>query len=303
MHHLARYTPLTLLLLATAACNLTLDLDEHPYQGGATSPDDLPDELPPPVDVPTDLPLIPDTQPDLDAPPDDAPDTRDDADRDADMDMDVEEMPVGAPKLIFTEVLIDSSGGSPQNGEHIEVYNAGDGVAMLNLIAIVIFKRDDMTVFGSLTIPSVGSSPEQQDALNRLVPLAPGERFVFAKVDSGEFGIVAQLPPSALYEFKRWDNNTPFQLANASPRQLRLLYQGVLQDTLTWGRDGLIHPERDELTPLPVMQNRTFELRPEGYTAPDRRDPALWCLSDSPVPSSTAMLYATPGQPPGQCME
>ena len=306
MHHLARYTPLTLILLVTTGCNLTLDLDDHPYQGGALTLPDSPADLEPPVDLPPDVPDVPD----LDAPhdldtSDDAPDAPDDTplDVDMDVDMDVEEMPVGAPQLIFTELLVDASGGD-ESGEYFEITNIGDAPAQVSLISITLVNADSGASITSLTIPQAGNGqPGHQEALDALLPIAPGGRFVFVKEDAGEFGIVALATAAAVYEHKRWESGSQLALSNGAYRQLRMAYRGVVHDTISWEGGGLKHPEEDTLPRLSGVENRAFELRADAYDAPDRRDPALWCLSDAPVPNSAEGLHGTPGQPPGQCLE
>lgn len=303
-----RALPLIALLLG--ACNLTLDLDDYTYAGGASDqgviiiPADMAADM---RQARPDMTRLPDmsTPPDMITPPlmDMAP---------------ALDMTPPPPQLIFTEVLVDAGEGNNEPGEFFELYNAGSGDVNLRTLCLRISKEkgaapESMILNG----PFYGEHP----AIQR--PLAPGEFILFIRGEGADpnnstitAALVQGLATDRYVLYGQQDSS--FFLGNSGVRNLEVINdpfcngEDVL-DRVRWKNRSFYADTPGELLgeaadpSLPGKQNRSFALNPAAY------DPLLndaltsWCLTlenPRPISGESDDLLATPlGDHMGECQQ
>jgi hypothetical protein len=270
-----------LLLTASIGCNLATDLDAYPYQGSIIidpddeSPDivvDMPTIELPVADMPEDLPVTPDLPPDL---------------------------PQGEPRLRITEIVIDSSGdGSTETGEYIEIYNAGTAAADPRAIEVKLLET-----MMNIAIDVRADSTEEQEVLDALRPILPGEHFVFLLQSSPRFEITQALSPGTFYEYGRWSDSPTTAFRN-SGRTVEVIYyeplsmRAIPQDRLTWAGSKLVEVDATSATAdaLPIEEDFALSLDPQWYNEPTPSLVAQWCYDPGRV-AGTAGLRGSPGAP------
>lgn len=265
-----------------AGCNLTLDVQEYPYSGGA-------DVVVPDVDTPDAA------QDAADAALDAAPEVGDVGDADA-----ADAQPSGKPYLIFTELMPDVTtppNGSVETGEYVEVKNIGTAPADPRRIIIQLAGSNRLIQVNPFPVDEEGRRVFEQ-----LQDIAPGEYFVFVRQDSNYYKLTAGLAEGTYYEYGRWSDAVP--LSN-STRRLVLSYRTdefhrVQQDAIEWASHSLIDPAGGSDATLALREDAAWGVMSEYEDAHDNDDPAHWCYHVDPLPDSP--IKASPGAPtPANC--
>ena len=274
-----------LLLLAASGCNLTLDLGEYPYQGG-----------PDVEDVSTDSLDSIDGADTMDMSSDDVFDAQQDTFDATDVE------PEDRPVLIFTEVMPDSSveGGasSVEYGEFVEIKNIGKVPADPRRI-IIEFEDADRRI----AVDPFPSDEREQQVLDELQPIEPGEYFVFVRKDTDYYRITEGLEAGTFYEYGRW-NNEQLPLSN-SERTLTLFYrfsdfEAFVTDKIEWVSRSLIDPSLQTPTNREIREDVALGVQEISESQSGNDSPANWCYHAETLPDSP--VKASPGGPtPATC--
>ena len=254
-HALARRIAIALVAsLVASGCQLTFDLEDYPYSpvlvpdDGGTGDGDADDvvDADPPPDVGPDVP--PDVPPDM-------PD------------------PVG-PRLLFSELLMDSSFTTANEGEaaeFFEVVNIGDEPAVMGRVIISLSDPEDPAF--SDTWPVITETR---------VELDPQGVFLIHRGDTpnGDFANDIVATRRAAVDASG--------LSNSEFRRADLIYDGTLHDSIFWeggdlrlcasGGDILSCPQADVVI-IEGSEGASFFLL-AGFTSVEgSRTPEAWCKS------------------------
>lgn len=273
--------------LVAAGCNLAFNLNDFPYQGN-TTPTVMQDM---PADTPADIaPVVPDASGDVGVV---------DMVADTGADLDMVDLPTGTPQLIFTEIMINTT-GTPENagderGEYIEIKNVGTAAADPRLIGI---ESVDTTTW-TIRVDSDNPDPGAVEARQVLQPIAPGEYFVFLRDDDPSFGVAAKLEQGRYYEYGQWVSND-IALANTQRRRIQLRYaldgQVLLQDEVGWDDASFeagLAGKGPEGAPV-VTENVALSIGPAWESAEGNDDPRTWCYEQAFVDLASP-LRGSPG--------
>lgn len=275
--------------VVVSGCNLTVDLDEHPYRsrGDAFLAED--------ADGATDR---------TDTPVADAGDTDGvaDASDPADTtDVTDEKPPSGKPFLIFTELMPDTSSPpdeSTEFGEYIEVKNIGTAPADPRRIVIQLGGSTRR-----IQVDPFPSDDAERQVFENLQWVAPGEYFVFMREDRDYYKLTDGLEQGTYYEYGRWFDAVP--LSNSS-RRLQLSYEAaefqlVEHDAIEWAGGRLIDPTGESSATLGGREDVAWGLHRDLEDAQENNDPANWCYHVTALPDSP--VKASPGRPsPTDCV-
>lgn len=250
-----------------AACNLTLDLDDYPYEAAQDAVDSVSD-----VDADGDI--------------------RDAADIDA--------RDEARPILIFTELMPDSSTdgtSSVEYGEFFEIKNVGQAPADPRNIFIKLEDGDR-----EIAIDTIVFDEREQAILDELKPIAPGDYFVFVRQDDDYYRITADLAPGTFYEYGRWNDQVP--LSNRE-RSLTLIYKvngedPTVTDRVEWISGSLIDPSLVTNTTRSMREDVSIGVQAISESQADNNSPTNWCYHVNPLSGSP--VRASPGRPtPADC--
>jgi hypothetical protein len=260
-----------LAMVASASCNLELDTEDYPYR------------VPLVIDEDTGTPLPNNTTPDMSTP---------DVGNNTTPDMG----PVGTPRLVITEILIntsfmDSSIGFGELGEFIEIKNVGDAPADPQAITMRLTEVEDGST-GNIFI-SAAVSQEQLEVLRALKRIDPGEYFVFVRHAVPEIPIAQLIEPGRSYDYGRYGEGV--SLTNSQERVLELRYNNgetiITSDRVRWRNDDFIAANGDAGDAFSYPEDVSITVAP-GNEAPDMNDtPVMWCLSGD----TTGDVQASPG--------
>jgi hypothetical protein len=279
-----RWLTVCLLFVAASGCNLTLDLEDYPYEGRGDVEDAASDTIEPT-----------DTSDAADSHTEDARDTAGDTFDATDVP------PEERPTLIFTEVMPDSSveggAGSVEYGEFIEVKNVGTVPADPRRIVIELEDANRR-----ITVDPFPADEREQQVLDGLQPIQPGEYFVFVRQDSDYYNITAGLEEGTFYEYGRWNEQIP--LSN-SERSLTMFYrlsefEAFVTDKIEWVSRSLIDPSLQTPTNREIREDVALGVQEISESQSGNDSPANWCYHAETLPDSP--VKASPGGPtPATC--
>lgn len=258
-------------------CNLGLDLDEYPYQGPLVINFDAGDE-----GVVQDAGR--DAPPDIDdsMPPDMEPD---------------QDIPVGSPQLVITELLINSKSDpsfTGEVGEYIEIKNIGDGPADPRAISFNI-ENVNSASRSTVSVP-LPATTEQVKVYGELKDIQPGQYFVFIRFETAEVPLSQILDNGTFFDWGNYGQNT--SLANSGERLLELRYfDGVgLQefDRVRWGNNTLVDEIGMETVSRPLDENVALSVTAGSETSRANDAPAVWCQESEVIPGGSTT--GTPGR-------
>lgn len=304
-----RVFALSLLGLGLTCCNLAIDLEQYPY----TPPT-------PDVSIVEDMSDMPSPEDMSDMPADMSDDMADmsPADMPTDMAPDLVDMSPEPPQLIFTEVMVDPQ-DSGEQGEFVEIHNLGPGDADLELVFIELrdpAEIDPMTgeikLYGIIYVDFLAASiaPGEEAIRDQLAMrgLPEGEHFTFIRLATTDHNLTEGLAEGTFYEFDRWSSGAPDGLTNKpgsdNQRQLRLFYDGVLVDTLTWTNAGLIGADVEAPgSALALERAIAWGLDPTKYTPEDNDSADAWCYEQQVIMGTPSDHQASPSAPlAGPCI-
>lgn len=277
--------PITAAALAIllAGCNLSIDLDDYPYQG-----------IPDAQDASDSVSDVTDTTDSVDTREVDASDTASDTSDATDTE------PSDQPVLIFTEVMPDSSvegAGSVEYGEFIEIKNIGEAEADPRRVAIELEDANRR-----IEVDPFPSDAEEQTVLDELQPIQPGDYFVFVRQDSDYYRITTDLEAGTFYEYGRWNEQVP--LANTE-RKLTLFYRrsefdAVVTDRLEWVSRSLIDPSLETPATREIREDVALGVQEVSESQTGNNSPSNWCYHADTIEGSP--VKASPGGPtPATC--
>lgn len=262
--------------LVSAACNLSIDVDDHPYRGRDVGAD----AAPPDADAT-------DGGADADAIEDDGSDDPPDSGTDR-------------HELIFTELMPDVSAPPEEGvefGEYIEIKNVGTAPADPRRVVIELVDSDRR-----IRVDPFADNEEEQKVLDGLEPIDPGEYFVFLRRDDEYYGFDQALDPSRYYEYGRFSEDVP--LANSS-RGLQLAYQPTefqleYHDEVAWVDGELIDPSGSSNETLAMREDVAWGVEPESEDKDANADPQNWCYHQETI--GAGVIAASPATPtPDDC--
>lgn len=261
--HIPHCSWLIFLLLLSTGCNLSIDVEDHPY----------PDAI---ISDPEDAGNPPDAR---------APDTG----------------PTQGPILLITELMIRPTPPpdfSQELGEYIEIYNAGDEAIDPRDLVIELLETNDR-----IEVDRFVSSPEEEAVVAGLQPIEPGEFFVFLREDDPSYQITDSLEEGSYYEYGRWQRPISLTNFSRTLRlvEIRGEFQFHIHHQLAWRQGHLTDLDEIFPTELDIRQDIAFGLRPSITTAEEARDPANWCYHLQTF--SSGPLLGSPGRPtPASCL-
>ena len=239
----------------------------------------------------------------------------DSVDRTPDIPVDITQMgdetpdvPPGEVKLRITELMINSTqmnSSDPEDGEFIEVYNAGSQAVDLKDVRLQ-FKTDGDFAYAIEAREPIGQVPEAYTReWERLGTLEPGEYFVFIHGNNPVFEFDS-IPGQRFYSW-HWPaeqtskNKSLVNGSNDAVRRLELVYvqTAMVEHAVTW-RDGKFYasdPEGDRAEAIDIEENISITLDQGSIEEVDLV--GSWCLSTTQWASASAHgdkpFLATPG--------
>ncbi|MFW5966203.1 MAG: hypothetical protein ACOCV2_01740 [Persicimonas sp.] len=262
--------------MVSAACNLSIDVDEHPYRGRDVGSDASPPDA-----------NAPDGGADADASKSDAADGGTDSGTDS-------------QRLIFTELMPDVTAPPDEGveyGEYIEIKNVGTKPADPRRVIIELVDSDRR-----IRVDPFADNEEEQEVVDALDPIEPGEYFVFLRRDDEYYGFDEALDESQYYEYGRYSEDVP--LAN-STRGLKLAYQPTeferdYHDEVAWANGELIDPSGSSNEVLPMREDVAWGVEADSEDRDANADPLNWCYHQETI--GAGVVAASPAEPtPDDC--
>lgn len=269
-----------LIILAVAGgCNLGIDTDDYPYQQ---------------------LIIIEDTGTGEDVAVDVVEDVVEDLDVavDVEEDVEVDEGPTGAPSLVITEVMVNTSEmsgvGAGEIGEFIEVKNVGTAAADPRRISFQIVS--DTAMAQTISVPQP-TTEEQVAIQGALQAIEPGEYFVYVRYPAVGLPLEAVLEAGTYYDFGQ--GGVTVSLANSGERILSVQYfdgKSIrTHDSVRWSSNALRPSDPEVQEPsLTILEDVSLSVG-RGFESSEANDtPANWCVEITEV-AGPGTFFATPG--------